>query len=1527
VCAARHAAKGLEVPLFSPTKLPSIQSKTASLVLACALPTVIGFAALAYNAYERERGELAHQSAGLAKALMLAVDRELDNGETAARALASSPSLASGNLAAFHAQAAALARTEHAAVGFVLSDADGKPLLNTRFPFGAPLPPNGNAARIRAVFADGRAQTSELFDGDGALAHLVSVDVPVMHDGEVAFVLSAQYRPELLVKLVDEQMVPAGWNAAVYDSADALVARNSNMARYLGARAAPALAAAAPAPGGGALTMASREGAQHTSQLARSARRGWYAAIGVPSDAATASVVQALAPTFAAVAALLAVGLLLALSIGGAIGRSVRALCAPAVALGRGEPLVLPPMKFREAAEVAVALEQVEVELLGHRDHLNRLVQERTEELERTAALLATVYATAPVGMGVFDAQLRFVMINDYLAAVNGVAVADHIGRTLPEVVGAVGERVEPAYRAVLETGVAVTGAEMSGPSPGAPGVVRHWIVSYHPIRDHDGAVTGVSAVLLDVSAQKQQDLRMRDQDEQFRALYELSGDAHMLVDRDGGYLGANRAAAALFGCASVDDFLTLSPASVSPEYQADGDRSDERARAHMQQALDSGSAHFEWLHERRDGSVFNADVLITAVHVGGEGVMLATVRDITARIAAAAALRASSEQLAQNERFLRTVTDNLPGMVGYWDGALCCRFANKPYLDWFGLDAASMLGRTKLELLGEAQVQAEAPHLRAVFAGHAQQFESAMLDRAGAPRCIWTNYIPDFDEAGAVRGFYVLATDISERKQTELHLQQLNEQLVQALDGAEMASSAKSEFLANMSHEIRTPMNAIMGLARLLEEAPLERRERGYVAKMMMSTRSLLGILNDVLDFSKIEAGQLRLENTPFDLNQVLESIAVLVAGSAWHKGVEPVFAVAADVPLALVGDPMRLEQVLLNLMGNAIKFTAEGEVVLSLGVAAASAGGAAVTLGFAVRDSGIGIAPEQQVHMFAPFSQGDSSTSRRFGGTGLGLAICRRLVTLMGGEIGVDSALGHGATFRFALPFGAADDAARCALPAIAGLAGLRALVVDDNASAAAAVAANLRGFGWQVDVHASGAAGLEALRAATRAGERVDVLFVDSAMPDIDGVSMLTYARADPAIALPRVALMVAELHRERIDSLAADVALDTVLSKPVTPAALVAAIVELHTGQAPSSAELAPTPLAGRLQGVRVLLVEDNQMNQEVANYLLLHAGAQVEIAVNGRIAVAMLGAQPGRCDAVLMDIQMPEMNGYDATTAIRALGLADLPVIAMTANAMAEERQHAIDVGMNGHVAKPIDVDQLVATLNRLTPGGAERERRFGTHPAYAGSAAPAAATPLPAQIPGIDLPSTLPRFGGNFANFVTLFKRFESSQGGTLGEVRKLLIGADRSSAIDLVHRLRGVAANLGATGLAEHALEFEHALRGADDAELMTRLAGLDDELETVLEAARNLNLPAAAEPAAPLQDMDEVHDALADLLNLLQNNNLKAMGDFEALRAGLSASLAPASVSALAESIETLSFANAASQVQELLNRKGGA
>ncbi len=1379
--------------LFSRHSLPSIRSKTATLVLACLAPSLIAFSALTYDSFSRERSNLIKGAQRMAQSLIKAVERDLATAETAARALASSPSLASDDLAGFHAQARSVLSPDLSAVGFVLSDRDGKPLLNTRYALGRQLPPNPNAERLRTAFASGEVGVSNLARVDAAARYIFSVDVPVRVNGEVRYVLSAQLDPDRLARLCGDLGLPKDWLCTVYDRDKIIVAR-SMTPNSIGLPARKEMQEAIARADNGVVEMTSRSGLRVLAVYSRSKQIGWAGSIAVPRDAAYAAVRGSLSNVFLVVALLLAFGFVTAWIIGGQIGRSVRALRAPAVALGQGREVEVPPLGIREAAEVSDVLKSVEQELNSFRSNLEERVRERTVELENANALIKNVYATAPAGLAMLDADLRVVLVNDYLAAINDRPVAEHIGKTLPELLGPAGVEFERAYRQVRDTGEPLLAIEDQGEVPSEPGVNRHWIASYYPVFNNDGKLVGVSGLVLDVSERKNLADQLRDVSEQFHVLYEMSGDAHMLITPTEGFVSGNRAAAAIFGCDSIEQLLSMWPIELSPEFQPDGSRSDEKSVQFIEFALERGSHQFEWVHRRVDGTLFHADVMLTSLNAAGKSVVQATIRDISDRIAG------------------------------------------------------------------------------------------------------------------------------------ELRLQSLNEQLAHALDRAERASSAKSEFLANMSHEIRTPMNAIMGLARLLEESPLARRERSYVAKIKMSTRSLLGILNDVLDFSKIEAGQLKLEYTAFRLDQVLDSIAVLLAPNAAAKGIELVFAVAPDVPEQLVGDPMRLEQVLLNLVSNAIKFTEQGEVVVSIRDSGKRGGpaesSARMTLLFCVRDTGIGIAEALHAHMFDAFSQADSSTSRRFGGTGLGLTICRRLVGLMGGTISVASEPGKGAEFTFDAPFDVLPGAPLTTLPDLPGLAERVVLVVDDNGASAEAIAAQLTAFGWRADVAASGDEALDLLRAAKGPRQRYDYAFVDAQMAGMDGVSLLTYARADHSIDMPRTALMVAEHTREQLALLAEDLRLDATLSKPVTREALVASIVELHTGRVQHGSALAQ-PLAGQLEGIYVLLVEDNQLNQEVANYLLLHAGAAVDIASDGRIAVDMLREAPTRYDAVLMDIQMPVMNGYEATEAIRSMGLKDLPIIAMTANVMEDDRARAIDAGMDGHISKPIDVDNMLATLVRVTSGGAQlalREPERGSHR----SESAASEAPLPAAIAGIDLRATLPRFGGNFANFVTLFKRFEQSQGSTLAEVRQLLRSGEREAPVALVHRLRGVAANLGATAFAALALDFEHALRQGTLVDLMERLDVLDVELARLLAAARRLDMPALQQAPALASDAAHLDDRLADLLALLQNNNLKALSAFDALRTELVPLMAPEALAALAEAIATLGFPSAAQQVGEVLNRK---
>ena len=864
---------------------------------------------------------------------------------------------------------------------------------------------------------------------------------------------------------------------------------------------------------------------------------------------------------------------------------------------------------------------------------------------------------------------------------------------------------------------------------------------------------------------------------------------------------------------------------------------------------------------------------------------------------------------MRQRERFVRTVTDNLPALVSYWDADGKLRFANRPCLAWIGKSEQDAIGRSAEELIPPEYNARFAPYFAGVLAGAPQRFECELPPREGTLASptggpggeaihVWGSYLPDIDRDGQVRGAYKLHMNVTDLKRTE-------GRLVQALREAEEANRAKSEFLGNMSHEIRTPMNAIMGLARLLEEAPLGRRERSHVAHMKAASKSLLGILSDLLDYSKIEAGQLALERVPFRLDDTLRSIAILSSPAAWAKGLEPVFAVAPGVPEALLGDPLRLEQVLLNLVGNAVKFTERGEVVLAVEVAARTERG--VRLRFAVRDTGIGIAPEMRERMFEPFSQGDSSTSRKYGGAGLGLSIARRLVGLMGGELGVDSAPRAGSTFHAELEFGVAEAAAP------AGQERLRVLVVDDNASAAAALRDTLAGFGWDV---ACAAGGVEAL-ALLREAPRFDLAFVDADMPEPDGLAVLAYARADGAIGLPPTALLAADPEKERLAALAGDLAQGAVLGKPFTRATLRETLAELRVADLRGGAHQAPAPhaaLAARLAGLRMLVVEDNPINQEVANYVLAHAGATVDLAANGPIALSMLAEPDARYDAVLMDLQMPVMNGFEASAAIRAAGWTTLPIIAMSANAMLEDRQRALAAGMDEHLAKPIDVDELVATIARITGAGQGGRR--------AAAEAPPATASLPI-LPGIDLKTTLPRFGGSYPAFASVFRRFALTQAQAVDEIRAWLAQGDRTAAARLAHRLRGVAANLGANEVAAQALQLEEALRGADAAHVALRLADLDAAMAQAVDAVHELG-PAEPEDAAAQAGEGVRTDALAGLLELLQNNNMKAMTAYEALRPALAGMLEAGEAAALQEAVGTLRFEQAAGLVRAILEAK---
>jgi two-component system, sensor histidine kinase and response regulator len=519
-----------------------------------------------------------------------------------------------------------------------------------------------------------------------------------------------------------------------------------------------------------------------------------------------------------------------------------------------------------------------------------------------------------------------------------------------------------------------------------------------------------------------------------------------------------------------------------------------------------------------------------------------------------------------------------------------------------------------------------------------------------------------------------------------------------------EKANEAKSAFLANMSHEIRTPMNAVLGLSHLALKTDPSPRQRDYLVKIKSSGQHLLGIINEILDFSKIEAGKLSVERVEFDLDKVLENVSNLIAEKAEEKGLELVFDIEPSVvSTRLRGDPLRLGQILINFCNNAVKFTERGEVVIRAQVLEST--GDSQLIEFSVTDSGIGMTEAQIGRLFQAFEQADTSTTRKYGGTGLGLAISKRLAELMGGGVGVTSELGKGSTFWFTARLGKGGMAPRPSLLR-SDLQGRRVLVIDDNSQARAVLSSMLINMGFVADEAASGEEGIEIVCQGAQRREPYEIIFVDWQMPRLDGIETSKRILALPDLSIPPHLVMVTAYGREDVLKRAEENGLENVLVKPVTSSTLFDTVVTVLRAprEATDHIETAPSFEIARTRGVRVLLVEDNDINQEVAIGLLEDAAIQVDLAVNGEIAIRM--AQENEYDAVLMDMQMPVMDGIEATRVIRSdPRFKNLPIIAMTANAMATDREQCLKAGMNDHIGKPIDPDQLFSVLLRWTGRG------------------------------------------------------------------------------------------------------------------------------------------------------------------------------------------------------------------------------
>ncbi|MGA0541318.1 response regulator [Neotabrizicola sp. VNH66] len=761
-------------------------------------------------------------------------------------------------------------------------------------------------------------------------------------------------------------------------------------------------------------------------------------------------------------------------------------------------------------------------------------------------------------------------------------------------------------------------------------------------------------------------------------------------------------------------------------------------------------------------------------------------------------------------------------------------------------------------------------------------------------------------------------------RMSAEIALQ--NDALETRTHEAEEASRAKSMFLANMSHEIRTPMNAILGFCHLLQRTTLDSRQQDYISKINGAGVSLLRLINDILDFSKNEAGKLKLESRAFDLRSSVESQIQMVASDATAKGLRVEARIDPRVPAQLLGDELRFNQVLLNLLSNAVKFTDTGTVGVAVRLISQEGQGAdeRATVEIEVRDSGIGMTAAQQASLFSSFTQADSSTTRRFGGTGLGLAICRQIVELMGGRIGLESEPGKGSTFRFAVTLPVDHGPGAAARMASPALRGLRVLAADDNPAARQIIEEIFRAWGIPVDLVASGTEAVSAVTTAARQGQPYDLMLLDWKMPGLDGMETVRTLRADPQLPKMPVTLMVTAYGTDEFMSEVGRTEVAAFLTKPLEPRALYDTVAELFSETAPGRPSAAPEAaalprLTPALQGLRVLLVEDNDINREIALELLGDAGLVVDSAENGAVACDRMARDGAGYAAVLMDVQMPVMDGIEATRRIRQTWPASrLPIIAMTAHAYEEERQRCLDAGMNDHVSKPVDPDALIRTLGKWL---------IRNVPAAARVTPPAEATPegelvLPGSLPPFDLPSALARVNGKTRLLRKLIISFGETQAGAAEELTGLLAAGRVTEARRLAHTLKGVAGALALTEVEAVSAGIERQLAEGSPDGLEQEIKALAEALAPAVKAAQDLAHstlpPSSARP--PLPPEGERLASLNRLRDDLRRNSLRARASFDALGAACGLSRGEIDRHPLREALEHLDYARALTLLESM-------
>jgi PAS domain S-box-containing protein len=1008
-------------------------------------------------------------------------------------------------------------------------------------------------------------------------------------------------------------------------------------------------------------------------------------------------------------------------------------------------------------------------------------------------------------------------------------------------------------------------------------------VVSVTALRDAQDTIIGYLLIGTDNSARKEAEEALLKAGALQSAIFNSANFSSIATDANGVIQIFNVGAERMLGYTAADVMNKITPADISDPQEV-----IERAEALSLELDTTISPGFEALvfkasrgiediyeltYIRKDGSRFPAVVSVTALRDAQDMIIgyLLIGTDNSARKEIEAEQKNLGQRLRDHQFYTRSLFEANMDALMTTDPSGIVTDVNK--------QMEALTGSTRDELIGAPfknsftnSKRAEESIKLVLRNKKITNYELIARARDSKETVVSFNATTFYDRDRKLQGVFGAARDVTERKRLDQVLQEKNSELESARAVAEKANLAKSDFLSNMSHEIRTPMNAIIGMSHLALKTDLTTRQRDYVQKIKGSGQHLLGIINDILDFSKIEAGKLTVEHTEFELEKVFDNVASLIAEKTSAKGLELIFDIDKNVPLRLIGDPLRLGQILINYSNNAVKFTEKGEIDIAVRVKEKTNND--VLLYCSVRDAGIGLSEEQMGHLFHSFSQADTSTTRKFGGTGLGLAISKKLAELMGGEVGVESELDKGSTFWFTARLGKSAGLQR--KPVLASdLQGKHVLVVDDNRNARLVLSDMLTSMNLRVDQVDSGGAAIAAVDRAEAEGMPYELVFLDWQMPGMDSIETVQRLIDLPLKRLPHLIMVTNYGHEEDVTEIE-NANIKDVLIKPVSASMLFDCVTRILGG-------VVDRPLIAvdslndtfrklsTIKGARILLVDDNELNQEVATELLREAGFVVDLASNGLIALNQ--ARTIEYDIVLMDMQMPVMDGLTATKEIRnEPHLKNLPIVAMTANAMQGDRDRCIAAGMNDHVAKPIEPEDLwIALLKWIKP-----RHRISTRSTVKPKIEED--TELPSDIKGLDIKSGLHRMLGKKSLYLSMLRKFAAGQKSTPAEIMMALDRNDWTMAERLAHTLKGVSGNISATVLHQLAENLEAVIKARVDRQVIDAAINLlKSALENMIVQLEQ-KLPAAKPKNAVIVVPEKLKEVCDKLEALLSDDDSKA-------------------------------------------------